>query len=188
MSLTRHKYEYKDGLQSLRLITRCLTPKDKGIWARFFNDALVGEFFPNPEKKTDSERADEWIDKQIKRYAEERYGLQALIEKETGNFVGQCGMLLQEVDGLHELEVGYHIFPEFRGMGYAAEAARLFLNYAFQNKQSGSVISIIHKNNLRSQRVAEKNGLKRGKETGWNTIPVYIYRISEAEFRAASHC
>ena len=170
---------YNDKLESPRLLTRKLVESDIEKWAEFFQDKEAFEFLPTYGLTTDLERAGHWIDKQLKRYEENRYGLQALIEKDTQNFIGQCGILVQEVDGKNEIEVGYHILKKYWGQGFATEAARLFIDYAFDRNLTPSVISIIDKRNIKSQRVAVKNGLVREKETKWNDLDVYIYRIEK---------
>jgi RimJ/RimL family protein N-acetyltransferase len=170
-------YLYQDKLESDRLITRFLTSDDIRNWSDFFADKESVEFFPDPGTTSGYGRSQQWIEKQLKRYADNRYGLQALIDKQTGEFIGQCGLLAQDVDGIPEVEVGYHILKKFRGKGYAPEAARLFIEYAFKNNLTDSVISIIHVDNRKSQRVAEKNGLTQEKETSWSGLQVYIYRI-----------
>ena len=53
------------------------------------------------------------------------------------------------------------------------------MDYAFQNNLTNSIISIIDIRNIRSQRVADKNGLTREKQTKWSEIDVYIYRIDK---------
>ena len=168
---------YHDNLQSARLVTRKLSENDIPTWADFFADQEAVQYMPTYGLTSNMERSKHWIDKQLKRYEENRYGLQALIEKGTGNFIGQCGLLVQEVDGVNEFEVGYHIFKKYWGQGFATEAAKLFIDYVFDNDQTPSVISIIDKRNIRSQRVADKNHLAREKETSWNGLDVYIYRI-----------
>lgn len=89
--------------------------------------------------------------------------------------------MLQEVDGKPELEVGYHIFKKYWGQGYAPEAAKAFLHYGFENKWAPSIISIIDIRNTKSQRVADKNGLKREKQTKWADWDVFIYRTGERQ-------
>jgi RimJ/RimL family protein N-acetyltransferase len=152
------------------------------IWTEFFEDKEATEFFP-PTKETSEQQASGWIDRLLLRYANKRYGLQALYKKDTHEFVGQCGLLLQEVDGIAELEVGYHILKKYWGNGYAPEAAQLFIDYAFKNNLAESVISIIDTRNVKSQRVADKNGLLREKETVWSGLEVYIYRVKKADWR-----
>lgn len=131
---------------------------------------------------SNSQKATEWIDRQINRNKDNTYGLQALNDKSNNDFIGQCGLLTQEVDGINELEVGYHILKKYRGEGYATEAARLFINYAFKNNLSKSIISIIDIRNLKTKRVAEKNGLELEKQTTFKNIKVDIYRISKTRW------
>ncbi|MGZ4044336.1 MAG: GNAT family N-acetyltransferase [Bacteroidia bacterium] len=172
-------YIYKDNLESERLVTRWLTLNDINAWADFFKDEESVKFLPVTELLSPGERSKFWIEKQLKRYADKKFGLQALIDKETGEFIGQCGLLMQEVDGKTEIEVGYHIFRKNWGQGYAPEAAKLFIDYAFKNNITNTIISIIHCQNLKSQRVAEKNGLIKLKQTAWSDLDVTIYGITK---------
>jgi ribosomal-protein-alanine N-acetyltransferase len=172
-------YIYQDNLESDRLLTRKLAIDDSETWSDFFRDREAIEFLPNAGVISVDERAKLWIDKQLKRYADNQFGLQALIDKKTNQFIGQCGLLKQTVDERAEIEVGYHIFKKCWGQGYAPEAARLFIDYAFQNEITNSVISIIHVNNIKSQKVAHKNGLTREKQTIWMGLDVFIYRINK---------
>lgn len=172
-------YSYKENLESSRLITRFLKPSDISIWADFYEDKDAVEFFSSFGLKSNIEQAKYMIDKQLDRYSNNRFGHQALIEKETNNFIGVCGLLTQEVDNIVEIEVGYHIFKKYWGKGFAPEAAKLFIDYAFENDLTNSVISVIDTRNLKSQKVAEKNGLIREKQTKYSDgEDVYIYRIT----------
>lgn len=103
--------------------------------------------------------------------------MNALIEKQTGKLVGHCGLLVQTVDDETELEIGYSLLPAFWSRGYATEAARTCKNFAFANTLAESLISIISKTNIASQKVARANGMTIDKETTYHDVPVYIYRI-----------
>jgi RimJ/RimL family protein N-acetyltransferase len=170
-------YIYQDNLESERLLTRKLTSNDIEIWSDFFKDKDAIEFLPDPGFNSSEERSKHWIEKQLNRYSENLFGLQALIDKKTNEFIGQCGLLKQTVDGKTEIEVGYHIFKKYWGQGYAPEAAKLFIDYAFQNNLTDSVISIINTNNIKSQKVANKNGLLKEKQSIWSGLDIFIYRI-----------
>lgn len=163
--LYQMNYKYEDNLQSERLSTRFLNMDDVKVWAKFLENKECIEFFPDAKFKTPEDRAVFWLEKQLNRYKENKYGLQALLDKNTGEFIGQCGLLLQEVDGKQELEVGYHILRDHWKKGYAIEAAKLFKQYGLKNDQADSIISIIHYQNTRSQNVAIKNGMQKEKET-----------------------
>jgi RimJ/RimL family protein N-acetyltransferase len=173
---------YKDGLESDRLTTRFLQTADVNVWTTFMKNPLATELFPLIFREHPEEQAPIWIERQITRYKENRFGLQAIIEKSSGNFIGQCGLLKQEVDGDSYIEIGYHILPEYWGKGYAPEAARLFLNYGFTEFGFEQIISIINIHNTKSQRVAMKNGLKQGHQTVWNEIDVHIWKIDREDF------
>ncbi len=90
--------------------------------------------------------------------------------------VCQCDLLLQKIENKLEIEVGYHVIQKYWGMGYATEAAQLFLDFAIENKLAQSVIAIIHPNNLKSIRVAEKINMKFDFETQLNDETVKVYR------------
>ena len=170
-------YIYADHLETPRLTTRFLTKDDIRIWTDFFKDKDTVEFFPNYGYPTNKARSKSWIEKQLLRYKEQRFGLQALIDKKTNELIGQCGLLIQDIDGKTELEVGYHIFKKYWGQGYAPEAAKLFIDYAFSNNLADSVTAIIDQRNSKSQRVADKIGMKRERETKWSGLDVYLYRL-----------
>lgn len=172
-------YKYEDGLITERLYTRFLTPDDIEPWTKFFEDKESIQYFPWIGNDTAAGRSKQWIERQFLRYKENRYGLQALILKDTNEFIGQCGLLKQDVNGIFELEVGYHIFKKYWGNGYAPEAAKAFFDYGFNNKQAESIISIIHIENTKSQRVAKKNGLIREKQIKWVDMDVFIYRMNK---------
>jgi len=63
-----------------------------------------------------------------------------------------------------------------------SEAAQKCKQVAFQNRYASSLISIISLTNMPSQRVAEKNGMKVDRQTHYKSNPVYIYRITQAEY------
>lgn len=169
-------YTYRDGIETARLKTHYLTKEDVRDWASFFEDEESQKYIPRFDMKDNTAIADFWIERQMDRYKAGRYGLQALVDKQSKRFVGLCGLLAQEVDGKIELEIGYHILREFWGQGYAPEAARAFMEYAFDELHADSVISIIDVDNVKSQRVAEKNGLECEKRTTWKGMEIFVYR------------
>lgn len=173
---------YRDGIETERLVTRFLKAEDAGIWKAFLENKEATELFPPAFRNNPEEQAVTWIERQQTRYKENRYGLQALIDKKTGTFIGQCGLITQDVDGVSEVEVGYHIMPQYWGKGFAPEAARAFFSYAFEELSLTRVISLINIHNTKSQRVAVKNGLTIEKQTVWNEIDVHVWRTDRDTF------
>jgi [ribosomal protein S5]-alanine N-acetyltransferase len=173
-------YRYEDDLQSARLRTRWLVMDDIPLWSPFFHDADAHRFI-YPGKVLSAEAvATDMISRQLLRYKEKRFGLQAILDKRSGGLLGLCGLLLQDVEGKPEIEVGYHLLPQHWGNGYATEAARIFIDYAFGHGIANSVISIIDAENFPSQAVAGRNGLRREREiTGKAGEKLLICRVSD---------
>ena len=123
--------------------------------AALLGDPAVMTYYPAP--KTRDEAAD-WIARSQRRYAEHGYGLW-IIETKDGAFVGDCGLTWQPVNGVLHLEVGYHVRADLQGLGYATEAATACRDFARDELVAPELIAIIHPDNLRSRRVAEKLGM-----------------------------
>ncbi len=171
-------YTYQDNLQSERIITRFLTEDDYKAWEEFVNDNDCLEFFPEVNHPTSAERAKFFVGKSLDRYKENRLGLQALIEKSSGELIGMSGLLSQNVNGVMEIEIGYHLLKKHWHKGYAIEAAKLFKQYVIDHKIASSVVSIIHINNISSQNVALKNGMSPDGEVEFFGDSHIVYRIN----------
>lgn len=102
--------------------------------------------------------AERWIDWNRQNYAEHGHGLW-VIELHDGRFVGDCGLTVQDIEGEPFVEVGYHVHPDLRGQGLATEAA-LSVREAARLAGVPHLVAIIRPENLPSQRVAEKVGLR----------------------------
>ena len=63
------------------------------------------------------------------------FGLWAVILKEGNEFIGDCGITMQEVEGQSLPEIGYHIIKEYCRRGYASEAANACIDFAFTVKK-----------------------------------------------------
>lgn len=177
------KYIYTDKLESERLITRYLTREDAAAWSTFFEDKEGTKYLHVGRDLPPVERAIDWVNTCIRRYHEQRFGLQALIEKHTGDFVGLCGLLVQNVNAISEVEVGYHLLRSHRNKGYATEAARLFRDYAFENGIADSVVSIINPANQPSKDVAGRNGMQLSAAGVSFRDNIYdIFRINRQEW------
>ena len=107
----------------------------------------------------DDGEVQEWLDNQLGRYEKWGFGLWAVILKENGRFIGQCGLTMQPWKGGEVLEIGYLFCRSFWHQGYAAEAARGCKKYAFEVLHAAEVCSIIRDTNTASQRVAIRNGM-----------------------------
>lgn len=100
-----------------------------------------------------------WLEKQLDRYKNDGFGLWAVINKENGEFLGQCGITWQDVNGEKIPEIGYLFKRKYWHNGYATEAAQSCKKYAFDTLCFDKVYSIIRDNNYASQNVAKRNGM-----------------------------
>lgn len=169
-----------EGQVSERLSYRKLKKDDFATWLEFckFPDSLKYVFTQEQLKIEDPiERCNIWFNRVFNRYENGLGGMNVLIDKSTNEFVGQCGLLVQTIDGIEELEIGYSLMPQHRGKGYASEAARTCKQFAFDNDFRQSLISIIHFDNLASAKVAIANGMHLEKTTISHGDSVNIFRI-----------
>ena len=166
---------YTHPHQSDRLTMRKLTTEDAEAWDVFMQSKEATTLFP-PTHKPPLFTSQDWIERQLQRYQNNQFGLLALIRKEDGKFVGQCGLLTQDIEGQSEVEIGYHLLPDFWKHGYAREAARYFVEFAIKELHYKSVISIIDIKNEQSQKVAIANGMINTKQLIDHNGPSYIFR------------
>ncbi len=143
-------------LETKRLILREMTQDDLPALQGILQDeetmyAYNGAF--------DEAETQAWLDRQLSRYAQYGFGLWAVVLKESGGMIGQCGLTMQPWRGDEVLEVGYLFNRAFWHHGYATEAARGCMEYAFDRLGAREVCSIIRETNLPSRRVAERNGM-----------------------------
>ena len=79
-----------------RLFARKLTRKDFQGLCRILQDPEV--MYPYEHAFSDGE-VTEWLERQLLRYEKDGFGLWAVILKKTGQFIGQCGLTMQDWDG-----------------------------------------------------------------------------------------
>lgn len=114
-----------------------------------------------------------WIEWNRRNYAEHGFGLW-VIETHAGDFVGDCGLTLQEVEGEWFVEAGWHVRSDLRRQGYAAEAAAAVRDTA-HDAGIERLIAIIRPHNVASQRVATKIGLVLEREVHKNGGPALVF-------------
>lgn len=172
-----------DGQETERPLFRLLEANDYDDWLPFFYNEQAINFVGLDAQKTPEELCKFWMEKCQNRYEEDRGGMNVLIDKETGKMIGQCGLLLQQVEGDEFLEIGYSLLPDYWGNGYATEAAIKLKSWGFQNTDWPQLISIIHTENIGSENVAKKNGMSNWKFLPeYNGLAVNIYRIKRDEW------
>lgn len=161
-------------LETERLALRELLPSDLDFVASMLADPEVMRFYPKCYTRAES---GEWLDRQRRRYETDGHGLWLVSLRETGEPVGQVGLVRQQVDGAAEDEVGYLIARRYWRRGFAIEAALATRDYAFARGRR-RVISLIRPVNLPSQAVARKLGMAVEKSTCCWDLEHLVYAVS----------
>lgn len=166
-----------------RLYLREMTQNDFPALSRILRDPEVMYAYEGAFTEAETQA---WLDNQFRRYAETGMGLWAVCLKETDDMIGQCGLTLQQWKELTLTEVGYLFQKAYWHQGYAAEAARGCRDFAFETMDIPAVCSIIRDTNRASQKVAERNGMKRMdswvKHYHGADMPHFRYEISRADW------
>jgi RimJ/RimL family protein N-acetyltransferase len=158
--------------EAARLAFRDMAADDIDDMAALLGDPDIMAYYPRPKTR---QEAAQWIDWNRGLYRTHGYGLW-LLTTAKGDFVGDCGLTPQVVDGVTELEVGYHVLSALQGRGYATEAAIASREFARTVLSANRLIAIVHPDNRPSQRVAEKIGLlpeKRATVHGGREATIY---------------
>ena len=147
-------------LQTQRLVLREMRSTDVERLHRIFSDPLLMRFWP----VWSHEETAEWVAVQVRRYAQDGFGLWAITFKDSDEAIGDCGLVRHEVDGTLETDIGWHVLRAHWGQGYATEAALASRDYAFAQLGVERLVAQIHPENAASRRVAEKIGMRLLKE------------------------
>jgi ribosomal-protein-alanine N-acetyltransferase len=168
-------------LETKRLLLRHQVIEDLGdLWALYCNPEITRYIHDAPRSHDEAKEELQWHMHGHPQYPE--LGLWATIHKETGKFIGRCGLLPWLIEGQREVEVAYTIAQEYWGQGLATEAARGILDYGFTKLNLSRLICLIDPENIASHRVAEKIGMTLEKKVDGivgDNIPTLVYSIRE---------
>ena len=145
-------------LETPRLILREMTQADYPALSAILQDPQV--MYAYNGAFSDAETR-EWLDRQLARYDEygHRFGLWAVVLRETDDMIGQCGLTMQPWKDRQVLEIGYLFRRDCWHQGYATEAAAACRDYAFIALNANEVCSVIRDTNTASRNVALRNGM-----------------------------
>jgi RimJ/RimL family protein N-acetyltransferase len=162
--------------ESERIQFRKLTMNDVDTWTEFFqnNDRLALLGIPDISKDK-TEIATEWISMQLEKYEKHGLGHLALIEKSSNEFLGMAGIHPRIVLEKEVFEIAYSLKPKYWGKGFASEAAQQLKKFGLETKISDSFVSIIHKENSDSIKVAQRNEMEIINELNYLGMDVFVF-------------
>jgi RimJ/RimL family protein N-acetyltransferase len=172
----------KDVLQTERLVLREMETTDADALLAVLGDPETMVHYPRP---FDRDAVGRWIDRARRSYADRGFGLYAVILRESGELIGDCGYLLQEIHGRSEVELSYHIGRRHWNRGLATEGARACVRHAFTTLALERLVALVRPKNLQSRRVAEKAGLAVESECDHKGLHHLVYAISRTSERGA---
>lgn len=139
-----------------RLELREMTFDDLDVLHEVLSDPIAMKHYPSP---FDRDMTRGWIEWSLRNYAEHGFGLWAMVHREDDRVIGDCGLTIQNVNGVGELEIGYHLLRSYWKQGLATEAAIACRDHAFDELGRTRVISWMGPENVASRRVAERVGM-----------------------------
>lgn len=141
-------------IETERLLLRPTEPDDLDQFAALHSDPEVTAFV----RPIDLKAAEERLKRDKSEWEQRGHGLFAVIDRQTGNFLGRCG--LKYWPQFDETEVGWVLRREAWGRGYAVEAGRACIEWGFSTFAMPYLTAMISPGNVRSFRVAERLGFQ----------------------------
>jgi RimJ/RimL family protein N-acetyltransferase len=164
--------EAPDSLETERLLLRQFLESDVDRYSRMLADPEVMKHLGDGRTLS---REETWraVAGALGHWVLRGYGLYAVEEKETGEFVGRIGLINPE--GWPGIEAGWLIGRQHWGRGYATEGGRAVVAMAYEALGATHLISLIRPDNAASIRVAEKLGAVRESTIQFLGGPCHIY-------------
>lgn len=150
-------YDKYAFMETERLYLRRLNRGDFAQLRRFLQDAEVMYAW---EHAFSDDEVSVWLEENLRRYADDGFSFLAVIEKQSGRFLGVAGPLMEHIDGVKVPGIAYILAKEYWGQGFAKEAAQVSADY-LRSLGYERVVAEIRPENEASLRVARALGMRR---------------------------
>jgi ribosomal-protein-alanine N-acetyltransferase len=174
------------SIKTERLIIRRHVPEDFEPMRSFFSDEEATRLLDMTAEQKTEEAIHALLDDVIGSYdSGEPIFAMAIVEKETSEFVGSCGMAPDDLDP-RETQIFYVILPEYQGRGFAKEASAGLVEYAFTKLGVERLFVSMAAENAASVKVAEKLGMtfegSAERELNGVVYPGRCYSLTKSRF------
>jgi len=160
-----------------RLELRPLESEDLDALAAMLGDPIGMAAWPSPLTFEESKA---WVDRNRARYGTDGFGRCAVIWRQTGELVGDAGLIATVVEDTPEIELGWVVRHDMWGRGIATEAGAAWRDYAFEKLRLTRIVSMIDGSNAASRRVAEKLGMSIERPARWGDDLMLMYSLNRA--------
>ena len=164
-------------LETNRLVLRRLALADAADLYRIYSDPETMKFMGKAPDSVEEER--DHIRSHIAHHYEKYgVGLWATVLKENNRFIGRCGLMRKQIEGVEEVEIAYLLDREYWGKGLATEAAEAILKHGYDKYGFKRIVAVIHPQNVASTRVVEKIEMKYERDVLYGDIgKVALYAL-----------
>lgn len=107
------------------------------------------------------------------------YGYWVVEEKQSGLFIGW--IVLKELDQTKDFELGFRFQKNHWGRGFATEAGKKIIAYAFEVLQLDTVKAVVMPKNEASRKVLEKIGFQLTNFGRYYNAHCAVYQISSSD-------
>lgn len=148
----------KQIIETERLLLEPMSTDDSQFIFELYNSPNFIRFIGDRNIKTIADAENYIRNRFLPQIEKLGYGNYLITKKEDGKKIGSVGIF--ERDGLEVHDVGFSFLPEFEGKGYGYEAASKLMEVGFKEFGLKKISAITTKENISSQKLIEKLGLK----------------------------
>ena len=175
----------KKILETERLLLREMTDDDFEALKKVISDPINMKYYQKPYDDEGVLRWLKWCKESYQKYG---FGLYAVILKETGEMIGDCGVSMQIIDDELKPEIGYHLRRDYHHQGIGKEMTQAMRDYFFTHYQFDEVYSYMDKDNVPSIKTAEANRMTfQHLYTTKQGEVCKVYKITKNEWKNIVH-
>jgi RimJ/RimL family protein N-acetyltransferase len=167
-----------------RLILRELLLSDLEGMFELDSDPEVHKYLGN-KIVSDKKQSEEVIKGVRQQYIDNGIGRWAIIDKKTNAFIGWAGLKLvtESTNGRKNYyDLGYRLIRKYWRQGIATETALIALNYAFTELKINEVYAAASCDNLASNKILQKIGMRFVETFYYEDIKCNWYKIDKMDY------